>query len=1153
MGGAGTLVACIGFALLVSSGVLAAEPGEHLASFGPDGTAASNFESVGPVAVDQVTGAVYIGDRQKQALYKFDGEGNPLGYGGSAPYISGNEISGRSFNSDGESQAAVDSDSHVIYVTGKNEIQAFEADGEPHLFTAGPGAGTSEIPGAARLVGVAVDRDGNIYGSDIDAQKVRIYSPTGALITEFKPDAGPAVNFQPSTVAVSPDGTLYVTNFINRVFAFTPSSFPIKASTAFGEGQPMDGNISFVPAVDPQTSYVYIGQQDSVANFQMSVYDELGGFIGRFGAFGEEGELKGAPLGVAINGESERAYVAANNPGNGYVKVEIYQTFAIPETPPTIAGTSITGLTSEGGALRAKINPNTRETTYRFEYGTVDCAANPGACTEVPIGGGSIGAGHNFVPVSAVLGGLLPGTVYHYRVVAENDLGLTEGPVRTFKTQGNSAGASLIDDRVWEQVTPANKFGGSITNAGLLQSAADGSGIAFQTRGSIVEDPEGSRPFEPSATLARRTEAGWGVADLVPPHTKATGFGLGPEFKLFSTSLDRALLEPRDETALSIESSERSPYLRSNTSPPSYRPLVTSKEGFANVPTGTVFGGEVNAARNPVSVAGANADLTHVVIRSIAPLVTGAAAGSLYQWFDGDLRPVSELPAGDGGGIFVGQPGSGVVSGHHAVSDDGARVFWSPGDNSSDLQETDIPALYLRDMAAEVTSRIDVVQPGGSGTGEPRPVFMGASADGTVVFFTDSQQLTAGASPKGYDLYRCEIGDIGGSLGCTGIENLSLPVGAPGESAEVLELSPGMSDDGSKLYFVATGVLDAEPNQFGDSAELGAPNLYLWQEGEGVRFIATLSPNDDAVWGEPANLKLGHSSLVAAYSSPGGDYLTFMSEQNLAGDESNDLATDEPVEQAFLYDAAADSLICASCNPSGSTDAGRRISESGSEGGVIFPDPQLIWRGRWVGATLPEPSEGEPTIGYALYQPRAVLDNGRVFFNSVGALVAADSNATWDVYQYEPLGVGNCNPAAGNEMVTVRDDGCTALISSGADALPSVFMDASESGDDVFIATFARLSALDSDDIVDVYDARVDGVAAVAEQRSECIGEACRPAAPPPTNSTPGSATFNGSGNVKPTPPKHCRKGQRKVRKKGKVKCVSRSKNGKHGKQGGAR
>ena len=1147
----GVFAMCIGLALLISGGVLGAEPPQHLASFGPDGTAATNFENVGPLAVDQETGAVYVGDPMKQALFKFDEEGNPINFGGAAGYIAGNEISGLAFNTanPGQSQAAVDSETHVIYVTSNQKIRAFEANGEPHEFVSGPGAGSSEIPGASTLAGVAVDRFGNIYASDFGDKKVRIYARTGALITVFAPESESKSILSPSNVAVASNGTLYITDYINPVFRFVPSSFPVKASTTYSQGRALDDEISVTPMVDPATDYVYIGQQDPTGTeFRIAVYDEGGTLVGALGAPGEAGELNGPPLGVAVNGEGERVYVAVNNPGSGYVKVEIFGTFAIPEGPPSVTGTSVTGLTSTSATLRAKINSNTLVTTYRFEYGTISCASSPGACTEVPTGGASIGSGHTFVPVLAKLYGLLPGAVYYYRVVAENALGVTEGPVRTFRVQSSISGSPSIDERVWEQITPSNKFGGVITNAGLVQGSLDGNGIAFQTRGSIEEEPEGNRTLEPSAVLARRTSDGWRVEDLVPPHTEAGGLGFGPEFKLFSTDLDRAVFEPRDDTPLSFESSERTPYLRTNTSPPAYRPLVTSKEGSANVPPGTEFGGEANGERNPVSIAGANGDLTHIIVWSEAPLMAGAAVRSLYQWVDGILKPVSVLPEDEGGAVVFAQLGSGVISGHHAVSQDGSRVFWSPGDNSQDLtDELPISALYVRDMENEETARIDVVQSTATGSGEAHPTFMGASADGTVVFFTDLRQLTEGASVEGRDLYRCEVGNIGGSLGCTELENLSNPPGGSGESAKVQELSQGISDDGSKLYFVAEGILDAEPNQFGDHAETGKPNMYVWQEGEGVRFIATLSSRDDPVWGEPGAMQLGHSAKLGASTSPSGRYLTFMSERNLTGAESNDPDSGEFTEQVFLYDTADDNLMCVSCNPNGATDAGRQIVAGASEGGVIFPDPQQLWSGRWVGATLPEPTEGEPTVGYALYHPRAVLDNGRVFFNSFAPLVAADSNRTWDVYQYEPLGVGSCSAVAGTEMVVVTASGCVGLISSGTDEEPSVFMDASASGDDVFFATFARLSVLDTDGIVDIYDARVNGVAAVAEQHAECIGEGCMPGVSPPNDPSPSSSSYNGAGNIKAKPRKHCRRGQRKVRRKGKVKCVPRGR--RHGKQ----
>ena len=77
-----------------------------------------------------------------------------------------------------------------------------------------------------------------------------------------------------------------------------------------------------------------------------------------------------------------------------------------------------------------------------------------------------------------------------------------------------------------------------------------------------------------------------------------------------------------------------------------------------------------------------------------------------------------------------------------------------------------------------------------------------------------------------------------------------------------------------------------------------------------------------------------------------------------------------------------------------------------------------------------------------LYQSRYLSDSGRLFFNSGDALVPQDVNGTWDVYEYEPEGVGSCGPAAASGSVVYRPEretasgvvepaGCVGLISSG--------------------------------------------------------------------------------------------------------------------------
>jgi hypothetical protein len=1120
------LVACLVLSVQAAP-ASAAEKFTLLKAFGPDGTSLSGFTTAGPVAVDQQADVVYVLDRGAGSLLKFDLEGNPVDFGGSAGYISGNSITGLAVAGQfGLRQVAVDSLNHTIYVTGDasgepvraHALQAFQADGEPALFTDGPGVGTNKIEGFGELAGVAVDGNGDIYASDISSNgaigSVSVYAPSGLPITDFEHRGN-------ANLAVDTNGVVYVNEFLEHVHKITPSEFPVTPATTYSSApQPVNpSTTSSTVAVDPATNAVYVAEFQPTV--RIAIFDEDGTFHTTFAGPGEEGQLD-LPEGVAIDGQSEKVFVS-NDSESGLSQVELFRRELIVDKP-SIESTAVADVTAGSATFRTRINPNTLASSYRFEYGLDDCAVS--ACTSVPAGGAEIGSGHDPVAVSQSVTGLQPATVYHYRVVAENNLGVSAGADRTFTTQGAGLGFQLSDSRAWEMVSPPNKFGGEIRSSTVapVQASVSGDALAYVSRGSIVGEPNGNRVPEPSSVLAKRQDGQWHSEDLTPPHTKASQIQTDGEYNLFSPDLSLAQLEPRDETPLSPAASEQTPYLRTSTEPPVFTPLVTSKEPYANVPPGTHFGRGTEA--NPLRMEGASPDLTHVVLRSqLTPLITGAAQASLYMWVDGDLEAISEMPEGEGG-VVQGILGSGVGSVRHAVSNDGSRVFWSPT-SAYGQQGIGLPALYLRETAIGESFRLDVAQPGASGAGEAHPAFQGASADGDVAFFTDSQQLTEDASPEGRDLYRCEIGALEGGVGCISLTDLSAPLAGSGESADVFDQVSALSEDGKQLYFVATGVLDDEANDAEESAVSGEPNLYIWQEGQGVRFIASLSQRDYVDWGGQQTQPVGFASQLGAATSPSGRYLAFTSERTLT-DYENRNAGGELNEEVFVYDAVTSRLVCVSCNPSGAAATGQLV-----DGDQFSPaDPGELWGGRWVAAILPEASESYPD-GRSQYRSRSVLDNGRVFFNAVDPLVSGDSNGHWDVYQYEPIGLGSCTNSSEGAAVARSADGCVGLISSGTAEGDAGFLDASPSGDDVFFVTGAKLSVLDEDDAVDVYDARVNGTPAVLKPISECAGEACQPAAGPPNDPTPASESFRGPENAI-----HCPKGKRKVQRNGRSRCV---------------
>jgi hypothetical protein len=99
-------------------------------------------------------------------------------------------------------------------------------------------------------------------------------------------------------------------------------------------------------------------------------------------------------------------------------------------TAPTapIVSTSVTsGVTESAATLYGYVNPNGQETTYAFQYGTTS-----GYGTQTPLT--SAGDASTSVKISQSISGLQAHTTYHYRVIATNASGTTQGEDATFTT-----------------------------------------------------------------------------------------------------------------------------------------------------------------------------------------------------------------------------------------------------------------------------------------------------------------------------------------------------------------------------------------------------------------------------------------------------------------------------------------------------------------------------------------------------------------------------------------------------------------------------------------------------------------------------------------------------------------------------------------------
>ncbi len=98
---------------------------------------------------------------------------------------------------------------------------------------------------------------------------------------------------------------------------------------------------------------------------------------------------------------------------------------------PSVVTGKASKVKQTSAVLNATVNPNGSSTVYAFQWGLA--APGYGLVSHAH----SAGGGTKAVSVKTTAGGLIPGTVYHYRIVAFSKFGNTAGSDRTFRTGGS--------------------------------------------------------------------------------------------------------------------------------------------------------------------------------------------------------------------------------------------------------------------------------------------------------------------------------------------------------------------------------------------------------------------------------------------------------------------------------------------------------------------------------------------------------------------------------------------------------------------------------------------------------------------------------------------------------------------------------------------
>ena len=336
---------------------------------------------------------------------------------------------------------------------------------------------------------IAADSAGNVYLPVVSENEVLEYSPSGTLLKTFK-GSGAGVLDEPTGVAIDSSGDLWVADSGNggTIAEFDPSGAPVEVN-----GKPVEIESKGVWSVGlDRHGHVFA----LVDNGEDSCGEKESPCLHLVEYSAEGRQLADVGAGNFGGGEVERYYTAlAVNEANGRVYVVAGQQETIwvfgPPTAPVFKKEFTAEVDASEAKLGALVDPGGIAASYRFEYGPTSAYGS-----STPFPEGSVGEGLEAHAVWASASGLVPGSTYHYRLVASNELGTVYGPDQTFTTltaeqaacpneqrRGGFA-ARLPDCRAYELVTPPVESSSQFDAKKALHSRARSPRMAKRSRSS---------------------------------------------------------------------------------------------------------------------------------------------------------------------------------------------------------------------------------------------------------------------------------------------------------------------------------------------------------------------------------------------------------------------------------------------------------------------------------------------------------------------------------------------------------------------------------------------------------------------------------------------------------------------------------------------
>jgi hypothetical protein len=636
---------------------------------------------------------------------------------------------------------------------------------------------------------------------------------------------------------------------------------------------------------------------------------------------------------------------------------------------------------------------------------------------------------------------------------------------------GQAYSVGLPECRAYEMVSPLDKQAHSALDGavGGPLVTPEGNAIGFVSEGAFANTENFNvHGFAgPQNTyIARRTANGW-----------ATEAALAPVSVISLPTIDGFDGDASLDLSTRATCGNVGDVSTANGTSPNFACAIRSPQGtWAETPAYTDLTGE--PPKETTLFWGSSSDLSDIVWQpynlGLLPGDSAVGGSAIYETTglgtgSPQLRIVSVDNEGtplttDGGnaGPYLGDTLGGTPTGdvYQAVSSDGQTVYFTAEPSGGGCL-----TLYARtgDFAGGTSSSPTTVEIGCGA------IFVGASADGSKVFFTTTQRLAGTDTDNSSDLYEYDFDSSAGhhyiQVSAGGLGDPSSGSGAEVESHNVV----GISSDGSHIYFSSAAVLTTLPNGNGQHAVQGDENLYGYDtETQQTQFVGS-----------------GPVASFTAQVTPTGRYLILATTAHLSSEDTNSGSA------VYRYDF-----------------------ETGELTWISHPVPGFPRLDEGDNSELPVRDE-EAKIGAMAYYgdaERAISEDGEyVIFSTAEKLASNDVNSGSIASQCDN---DHANTTAGCD-VYLWHNGTVSLISDGTNPAgvtepPSM----SATGSDIVFPTTSQLTGQDTDQLQDIYDARIDGGFPTPTPEPSCSGEACQGSqSSSPTFGTPGSQSFTGGGN----------------------------------------